>query len=61
MEDDDLVYGGAWGAAVENHGAVLDHIIRGHCVSAVDVLDCACGIGTHALGTCSVWPQSAGN
>lgn len=46
----DLVWGGSWEAVVEEHGAVLDQIIRSRSESAVDVLDCACGIGTQALG-----------
>jgi SAM-dependent methyltransferase len=49
-EDYDLVWGGSWEAAVEQQGAVLDRIIREQSDSAADVLDCACGIGTQALG-----------
>ncbi len=46
----DLVWGGSWEAVVEEQGAVLDQIIRARSESAADVLDCACGIGTQALG-----------
>jgi glycine/sarcosine N-methyltransferase len=46
----DLVWGGSWEAVVEKQGKVLDQIIRSRSESAVDVLDCACGIGTQTLG-----------
>lgn len=46
----DLVWGGSWEAVVEEQGNVLDQIIRSRSESAVDVLDCACGIGTQTLG-----------
>jgi SAM-dependent methyltransferase len=45
-----LVYGERWDEAVSRKGAVLDGLIRAHSRSAVDVLDCACGIGTQAIG-----------
>lgn len=35
---------------MEEQGKVLDQIIRRRSESAVDVLDCACGIGTQTLG-----------
>jgi glycine/sarcosine N-methyltransferase len=49
-DDYDLVWGGSWEAVMHEQGAVLDRIIRDWCESAADVLDCACGIGTQALG-----------
>jgi glycine/sarcosine N-methyltransferase len=49
-DDYELVWGGSWDGVVEEHGAVLDQIIRARLESAADVLDCACGIGTQALG-----------
>lgn len=49
-DDYHLVYGGRWDAAVEERGAALDALIRAHLPDATRVLDCACGIGTQALG-----------
>lgn len=48
--DYDLVYGGNWEGAVERQGAALDRLIRDALPDAKDVLDCACGIGTQAIG-----------
>jgi glycine/sarcosine N-methyltransferase len=45
-DDYHLIYGGEWDAAVERHGAMLDRVIG----TPSDVLDCACGIGTQAIG-----------
>lgn len=45
-----LVYGDRWNEAVDRQGAALDRLIRAHSHAAVDVLDCACGIGTQAIG-----------
>lgn len=39
-----------WGAAIARQAAVLDGIIRAALPEARDLLDCACGIGTQALG-----------
>lgn len=40
-----------WDAAIARHGVVLDQVIRAAPgLHAQDVLDCACGIGTQALG-----------
>jgi SAM-dependent methyltransferase len=46
----ELAYGGRWDEAVERQGAALDALIRATVPDARDVLDCACGIGTQALG-----------
>lgn len=45
-----LVYGDRWDEAVDRQAAVLEGLIRAHNRSAIDVLDCACGIGTQAIG-----------
>jgi glycine/sarcosine N-methyltransferase len=45
-----LVYGDRWDDAVARQGAVLDRLIRDVHGDAADVLDCACGIGTQAIG-----------
>jgi glycine/sarcosine N-methyltransferase len=45
-----LVYGDHWDDAVRGQGAALDRLIRGVHGDAADVLDCACGIGTQAIG-----------
>jgi SAM-dependent methyltransferase len=45
-----LVYGDRWDDAVAGQGAVLDRLIRDVHGDAADVLDCACGIGTQAIG-----------
>jgi 2-polyprenyl-3-methyl-5-hydroxy-6-metoxy-1,4-benzoquinol methylase len=45
-----LLYGD-WDAAVERQGAGLDALLRVECgTGPLDILDCACGIGTQALG-----------
>jgi SAM-dependent methyltransferase len=49
-DDYHLVYGDRWDEAVDRQGVVLDRLIRAHSAAAVDVLDCACGIGTQAIG-----------
>lgn len=49
-DDYHLVYGDRWDEAVDRQGAVLDGLIRAHNRSAMNVLDCACGIGTQAIG-----------
>jgi glycine/sarcosine N-methyltransferase len=45
-----LVYGDRWDDAVARQGAALDRLIRDVHGDAADVLDCACGIGTQAIG-----------
>ena len=45
-----LAYGGAWENAVKRQGAALDELIGRVLPGAVTVLDCACGIGTQAIG-----------
>jgi glycine/sarcosine N-methyltransferase len=45
-----LVYGDHWDDVVARQGAVLDRLIREVRGGAADVLDCACGIGTQAIG-----------
>jgi glycine/sarcosine N-methyltransferase len=45
-----LVYGDDWDNAVDVQGAALARLIRRARPSARDVLDCACGIGTQAIG-----------
>jgi SAM-dependent methyltransferase len=45
-----LVYGDRWDDAVQRQGAALDRLIRDLHPEAADVLDCACGIGTQAIG-----------
>ena len=48
--DYDLIYE-EWPAAIPRQAALLDRLIRGELgAAASDVLDCACGIGTQALG-----------
>ena len=39
-----------WEATVHKQGEVLDNLIRRHLPNAESVLDCACGIGTQAIG-----------
>lgn len=39
-----------WGQSVARQGAVLDALIKRYLPDAKTVLDCACGIGTQALG-----------
>jgi glycine/sarcosine N-methyltransferase len=39
-----------WEAAVQRQGAALDRLIKGLHPSAVELLDCSCGIGTQAIG-----------
>jgi glycine/sarcosine N-methyltransferase len=48
--DYDVVYGGAWERAVDQQGEALDALIRASLPGAGSVLDCACGIGTQAVG-----------
>jgi len=48
--DYELAYGGRWDEAVRRQGAALDELIRASLPDAADVLDCACGIGTQAIG-----------
>src|SRR4051794_19467030 len=48
--DYELAYGGAWHSAVERQGAALERLIRRVLPDAADVLDCACGIGSQAIG-----------
>jgi SAM-dependent methyltransferase len=47
--DYDLAYED-WDEAVERQGRALDRVIRARVADAADVLDCACGIGTQAIG-----------
>ncbi|HEY4346906.1 MAG TPA: class I SAM-dependent methyltransferase [Gaiellaceae bacterium] len=46
----ELAYGGNWDGALARQGAALDRLIRSGHPEARDVLDCACGIGTQAIG-----------
>jgi SAM-dependent methyltransferase len=46
----ELAYDGDWEEAVERQSAALDRVIRARVPEAHDVLDCACGIGTQAIG-----------
>lgn len=39
-----------WEATVRHQGEVLDRLIRAHVPDADSALDCACGIGTQAIG-----------
>src|SRR3954447_10025247 len=48
--DYDLASAGRWDAAVERQGAVLEQVIHAAVPGATSVLDCACGIGTQAIG-----------
>jgi SAM-dependent methyltransferase len=45
-----LVYADRWDEAVERQAAALDRLIRALRPDAGDLLDCACGIGTQAIG-----------
>jgi glycine/sarcosine N-methyltransferase len=44
-----LIYAN-WDNAVEQQGEALDRLIRSRLPNAQTVLDCACGIGTQAIG-----------
>jgi glycine/sarcosine N-methyltransferase len=46
----ELAYGGNWDAAVARQAEALDRVLRSRAPGARDVLDCACGIGTQAIG-----------
>ena len=48
--DYELVYGGEWERAVDQQAGALDRLIRTNVPHAGSVLDCACGIGTQAIG-----------
>jgi SAM-dependent methyltransferase len=48
--DYELVYGGEWERAVDQQAAALDRVIRKYLPHGRSVLDCACGIGTQAIG-----------
>src|SRR3954462_5622846 len=48
--DYELVYGGEWERAVDQQARALDRLIRTYVPHAGSVLDCACGIGTQAIG-----------
>jgi SAM-dependent methyltransferase len=48
--DYDVAYAGRWDAAVERQGAALERVIHAAVPGATSVLDCACGIGTQAIG-----------
>jgi glycine/sarcosine N-methyltransferase len=48
--DYELVYGGDWQRAVDEQAGALDRLIRAYVPHAASVLDCACGIGTQAIG-----------
>jgi SAM-dependent methyltransferase len=45
-----LVYADRWDEAVDGQGEALDRLIQAARPGARDVLDCACGIGTQAIG-----------
>jgi glycine/sarcosine N-methyltransferase len=45
-----LVYADRWDEAIDGQGEALDTLIRAAHPDARDVLDCACGIGTQAIG-----------
>jgi SAM-dependent methyltransferase len=46
-----LIYGGWWGCAVPHQGAVFDALVREALgPGPFAMLDCACGIGTQAIG-----------
>jgi glycine/sarcosine N-methyltransferase len=49
-DDYHLVYGDRWEEATEWQGAALQRVIEAARPGARDVLDCACGIGTQAIG-----------
>jgi SAM-dependent methyltransferase len=49
-DDYHLVYGDRWEEATESQGAALQRVIEAARPGARDVLDCACGIGTQAIG-----------
>src|SRR4051794_15872959 len=48
--DYEVVYGGEWERAVDQQAGALDRLIRTYVGHPGSVLDCACGIGTQALG-----------
>jgi SAM-dependent methyltransferase len=48
--DYEVVYGGEWERAVGEQGDALDRLIRASIPDARSALDCACGIGTQAMG-----------
>jgi SAM-dependent methyltransferase len=48
--DYEVVYGGEWERAVGQQGDALDRLIRASIPDARSALDCACGIGTQAMG-----------
>jgi SAM-dependent methyltransferase len=48
--DYEVVYGGDWERAVDQQGDALDRLIRASIPDARSALDCACGVGTQALG-----------
>jgi glycine/sarcosine N-methyltransferase len=45
-----LIYADRWEQALRSQGRALDALIRTSLPEAHDVLDCACGIGTQAIG-----------
>lgn len=51
LSDDYHLIFDSWEHAITNQAQILDHIINTHASSgAVSILDCACGIGTQAIG-----------
>jgi SAM-dependent methyltransferase len=46
----ELAYGGDWDAVVSRQAEALDRVLTSRVPGARDVLDCACGIGTQAIG-----------
>ena len=45
-----LIYADRWEQSLRHQGGALDALIRSSLPEARDVLDCACGIGTQAIG-----------
>jgi glycine/sarcosine N-methyltransferase len=61
VADYHLIYAD-WQAAVARQAAVVDRLIRARAgPGAVDVLDCACGIGTQALGLAALGHRVTGS
>jgi glycine/sarcosine N-methyltransferase len=58
--DDHLVYADRWEQSLRHQGCALDALIRSSLPEARDVLDCACGIGTQAIGLALLGYRVAG-
>ena len=51
-----------WHAAIKEQASVMDCILKDNGISApCDILDCACGIGTQAIGMASLGYRVTGS